>query len=251
MSRIISSYHSIMESLKTGEGVLYLSKSNKRIAELERTAQKKGIPVKKISASEMQGMSGSEEHKGALFLEKSDSSKALAHSQGSSSNRPRDLKSFLRNKEGRKDMLVLLLDGVTDPHNLGAILRSADQFAVDLVLLPAKRSAGINSTVAKVSVGAHAWVPVLQINNPSRALEELKENGFWIYGAHMGGQTAFQTDLRGRTCLVLGSEGKGMSRLVQEKCDTQLSIPMKGHVDSLNVSVAAGILMYEVIRQRG
>ncbi len=236
-----------MESLKRAEGLLYLSKSNKRIAELERTARKKGIPVKRVSTGEMDRMSGGAGHKGALFIAGASSSSK----GGQGAARFRDVKSFLREKEGHKDLLVLLLDGVTDPHNLGAILRSADQFAVDLLLLPAHRSVGINSTVARVSVGAHAWVPVLQVGNASRALEELREQGFWIYGADMGGQPAAQEDLRGRTCLVMGSEGKGMSRLVREKCDTLVSIPMAGHVDSLNVSVAAGILMYEVIRQRG
>ena len=245
MERVVSSYHSIMEGLKTGEGILYLSRTNKRIAELERTAMQKHIKVKKISAAEMDRMSGSEGHKGALFVEK------VRPSEKTGTVRYSDLKSYLKEKGTEDQQLILILDGITDPHNLGAILRSADQFSVDLVILPGHRSASINATVAKVSVGAHAWVPTLQVSNAARALEQLKDEGFWIYGADMGGDTAARTDLTGRTCLVMGSEGKGISRLLKEKCDTMVSIPMSGHVDSLNVSVAAGILMYEVVRQRG
>ncbi len=246
MPRVITSYHSIMESMKTADGCLYLSKTNKRISQLEETAGKKGIRIERITPAEMDKMSGSEGHKGALFIAKSS-----AAAETGTARRYKDLKEFVAAREGDDNLLVLLLDGITDPHNLGAILRSADQFSVDLVLLPANRSVGINSTVAKVSVGAHAWVPTLQINNAARALESLKDAGFWIYGADMGGSTAAQTDLKGKTCIVMGSEGKGISRLLKENCDTMVSIPMNGHVDSLNVSVAAGILMYEVVRQRG
>ncbi len=171
--------------------------------------------------------------------------------QSVSEVRYKDIKNFIRNNEDRDQLLVLILDGITDPHNFGAILRSADQFGVDLVVTPEKRSVSINATVAKVSVGAHAWVPTLQVTNIGRTIEELQKQGFWIYGADMGGGTAAETDLKGRTVIVMGSEGEGISRLIREKCDTMVSIPMNGHVDSLNVSVAAGILMYEVVRQRG
>ncbi|QEN06651.1 23S rRNA (guanosine(2251)-2'-O)-methyltransferase RlmB [Oceanispirochaeta crateris] len=245
MERIISSYHSIMESMKTGEGTLYVCKSNKRISDLESLAKSKNITVTDITPDQMNKMSGSDGHKGVLFVQ------TVPKNSPGSTQKYGDLKNFLQCKEGEEQLLVLLLDGITDPHNLGAILRSADLFSVDLVLIPGNRSAGINATVAKVSVGAHAWVPSLQISNSARALETLKENGFWVYGADMGGSTAAKTDLKGRTCLVLGSEGKGISRLLKDKCDTMVSIPTSGHVDSLNVSVAAGILMYEVIRQRG
>lgn len=245
MARVITSYHSIMESLKTAEGTLYVSRNNKRITQLLAEAERRGIAVKTISPAEMDKMSDSGGHKGSLFLQSSS-----GVDQDNRAGRYKDLNSFLSERGGDDQLLVLLLDGITDPHNLGAILRSADQFSVDLVLLPGNRSASINSTVAKVSVGAHAWVPTVQVSNAARSLETLKDEGFWIYGADMGGSTAAQTDLRGRTCLVMGSEGKGISRLLKDKCDTMVSIPMNGHVDSLNVSVAAGILMYEVIRQR-
>lgn len=245
MGRVITSYHSIMESLKTAGGTLYVSRSNKRISQLEEEAERRGIPVKKITPEQMDKMSDSRGHKGSVFVQDSSPAKS-----GDTALRYNDLKSFISARAGDDQLLVLFLDGITDPHNLGAIIRSADQFSVDLILLPGHRSASINSTVAKVSVGAHAWVPTVQVNNAARSLEALKEAGFWIYGADMGGSTAAQTDLKGRTCIVMGSEGKGISRLLKDKCDTMVSIPMNGHVDSLNVSVAAGILMYEVIRQR-
>ncbi len=243
MERVASSYHSIMESMKTSQGILYKSKTNKRIDELVKLAENKGITVENVSDKDLDRLSGESGHKGALFIYQSGSEKKTV--------KYGELKDFLKEREGESQLLVLLLDGITDPHNLGAILRSADQFAVDLVILPGNRSAGINDTVAKVSVGAHAWVPRVEVANAARSLELLKDAGFWIYGADMGGSTAPQTDLRGRTCLVMGSEGKGISRLLKDKCDTMVSIPTFGHVDSLNVSVAAGILMYEVIRQRG
>lgn len=245
MGRVITSYHSIMESMKTAEGTLYVSRTNKRITQLEEEAGRRGISVKKITPVEMDKMSDSDGHKGSLFIQKPSTAKS-----SDTATRYNDLKSFLAARGGDDQLLVLLLDGITDPHNLGAILRSADQFSVDLVLLPGNRSASINSTVAKVSVGAHAWVPTVQVSNAARSLDALRDEGFWIYGADMGGSTAAKTDLKGRTCIVMGSEGKGISRLLKDKCDTMVSIPMNGHVDSLNVSVAAGILMYEVIRQR-
>jgi len=243
MERIESSYHSIMESMKTSEGVLYISKSNRRIEELVSMAGEKKIVIKNVSDKDLDRLAGNSGHKGVLYIYKVSSEKKTV--------RYGDLKEFIKEKDGAEQLLVLLLDGITDPHNLGAILRSADQFSVDLVILPGNRSAGINDTVAKVSVGAHAWVPRVEVTNAARALESLKDAGFWIYGADMGGSTAPRTDLKGRTCIVMGSEGKGISRLLKEKCDTMVSIPTSGHVDSLNVSVAAGILMYEVIRQRG
>jgi len=245
MENYITSYHGIEESLKKGASgsVLFLSRTNRRITQLEELARKKKIPVEKVSPGDLDRMCGKNEHKGAALR--------VRMKQSASGIRYADVKNFLRQNQEKQQLLVVLLDGITDPHNYGAILRSADQFGADLVITPEKRSVGINATVAKVSVGAHAWVPTLQVTNPGRALEELKENGFWIYGADMGGGTAPETDLTGRTVLVLGSEGSGVSRLIREKCDTMVCIPTSGHVDSLNVSVAAGILMYEVVRQRG
>ena len=147
--------------------------------------------------------------------------------------------------------LVLVLDSITDPQNLGAILRSADQFATDMVVIPSRHSAQETQTVAKVSAGASAYVPLAVVPNIPSALELLKENGFWIFGADIEGETTDKLDLSGKVCLVLGSEGTGMRRLVRERCDLLARIPSSGHVDSFNVSVAAGILLFETRRQQG
>lgn len=245
MDNYITSIHGIEESLKknTKGAVLYVARSNKRIDALAQAARKKGVSVEKVDGADLDGMCGRGEHKGVALK--------IRMKQSVSDVRYKDVKNFLRHNEGREELTVLILDGITDPHNFGAILRSADQFGADLVMTPEKRSVGINATVAKVSVGAHAWVPTLQVTNIGRAMEELQKAGFWIYGADMGGEAAAATDLKGRTALVLGSEGSGLSRLVRDKCDGRVSIPTRGHVDSLNVSVAAGILLYEVSRQRG
>jgi 23S rRNA (guanosine2251-2'-O)-methyltransferase len=143
---------------------------------------------------------------------------------------------------------VLILDGITDPHNLGAILRSCDQFAVDMVIIPERRSVQANETVIKISSGAAQYVPLAPVININREIDLLKDNGFWVYGADMNGDSSYETKYANRTVIIMGNEGSGISRLSREKCDFISSIPMTGHIDSLNVSVAAGILLYEVRR---
>jgi 23S rRNA (guanosine2251-2'-O)-methyltransferase len=160
------------------------------------------------------------------------------------------LKHFL-SRPARTNRLVLLLDEITDPHNLGAILRSADQFSVDLVVIPQSHSVKLTGSVAKVSSGASAWVATCPVTNLLRAMEQLKKAGYWLYGADKEGERADSVDLAGNIGIVMGSEGKGLRRLVMEGCDGIIRIPSSGHVDSFNVSVAAGILMYEVRRQQG
>jgi 23S rRNA (guanosine2251-2'-O)-methyltransferase len=147
--------------------------------------------------------------------------------------------------------MVLALDGITDVHNLGALMRSADLFNADAVIVPGHRSAKDSDVVAKISSGASAFVPLFEVTNLVRTLGRLKDAGFWIYGADTDGQPAPRTNLAGNTALVLGSEGRGISRLVRETCDALVCIPARGHVDSFNVSVAGGILMYEIRRQQG
>jgi 23S rRNA (guanosine2251-2'-O)-methyltransferase len=142
----------------------------------------------------------------------------------------------------------MVLDGITDPQNLGAILRSADQFAAELVVIPSRRSARETETVSRVSSGASVYVPLAIVPNIATALERLKESGFWIYGADIAGEPLDRVSFSEKACLVMGSEGFGMRRLVREKCDHLIRIPASGHVDSFNVSVAAGILMFEVNR---
>ncbi len=144
---------------------------------------------------------------------------------------------------------VLILDGITDPQNFGAILRVADGFGVDLVVLPEHESVGLTPAAVKASAGASEWVPVAQVTNLARAIELLKEQGFWVYAASADGDRADAIDFTGKVALVMGSEGKGVRRNVVEHCDRNVSIPMFGHVDSFNVASATAVLCYEVVRQ--
>jgi 23S rRNA (guanosine2251-2'-O)-methyltransferase len=147
--------------------------------------------------------------------------------------------------------LFLVLDNIQDPHNLGACLRTADAVHVTAVIIPKDRSATITPVVRKVATGAAETVPIVQVNNLVRALEHLKELGVWLMGASGDAkQSLYQTDLRGPIALVLGAEGTGLRRLTEECCDVLMHIPMRGSVESLNVSVAAGICLYEALRQR-
>ena len=145
---------------------------------------------------------------------------------------------------------VIIADEIEDPHNLGAILRTAEAAGADGVIIPKRRSASLNATVYKTSAGAASVVKVARVPNLVACIKELKERNIWVYGADMDGNSFDQTDLRGAVALVIGSEGRGMSRLVKEACDFIVSLPMHGQINSLNASVAAGILMYEVVRQR-
>ena len=144
---------------------------------------------------------------------------------------------------------VLILDGITDPQNFGAILRVADGFAVDLVVLPEHESVGLTPAAVKASSGASEWVPVTYVTNLSRSIETLKEKGFWVYAAAADGDRADSIDFTGKVALVMGNEGKGVRRNVLEHCDRTVSIPMFGHVDSFNVASATAVLCYEVVRQ--
>jgi 23S rRNA (guanosine2251-2'-O)-methyltransferase len=161
-----------------------------------------------------------------------------------------DLEAFLTGLGDRKDALVAILDEITDPHNYGAILRSCDQFGVDLVITRNRRTAKHAEIIAQTSAGAVSWTPAAEVANLPRAVRDLKDAGFWIYGADMEGEAVYSRDLRGRAALILGGEGAGISRLLKETCDCLIRIPTQGRLDSLNVSVAAGILFYEVMRQR-
>lgn len=142
------------------------------------------------------------------------------------------------------------MDGIEDPHNLGAIIRTANQAGAHGVIIPKRRAVGLTSTVAKTSAGAINYTPVAKVTNISATIEELKEKGLWFVCADMGGELMYRMNLKGPIGLVIGSEGDGVSRLVKEKCDYIASIPMKGDIDSLNASVAAGVLAYEIVRQR-
>ena len=145
----------------------------------------------------------------------------------------------------------LILDGIVDPHNLGAIMRSADATMLDGIIIPKNRSVSINSTVAKVSCGGIEYVKIIEVNNINRCIDELKKKGFWIYGTDMNDDLDYTSiDISTSVAVVIGNEGEGMSRLVKEKCDYIVSIPMVGHVESLNASVSASIIIYEILRKK-
>ena len=145
---------------------------------------------------------------------------------------------------------IFILDNIEDPHNLGAIIRTANLAGAHGVIIPKRRAAGLTSTVAKTSAGALNYTPVAKVTNLGQTIDELKEKGLWFVCADMNGETMYRLNLTGPIGLVIGNEGEGVSRLIREKCDFVASIPMKGDIDSLNASVAAGVLAYEIVRQR-
>lgn len=153
-------------------------------------------------------------------------------------------------KEKGEPPFIFLLDNIEDPHNLGAIIRTANLAGAHGVIIPKRRAAGLTATVAKTSAGALNYTPVAKVTNLGQTIEELKKQGMWFVCADMDGEIMYRLDLKGPIGMVIGNEGEGVSRLVKEKCDFVASIPMKGDIDSLNASVAAGVLAYEIVRQR-
>ena len=153
-------------------------------------------------------------------------------------------------KEKGEAPFILLLDNIEDPHNLGAIIRTAHQAGAHGIIIPKNRAVGLTATVARTSAGALNYIPVAKVTNLSKTIDELKKEGLWFAAADMDGEVMYDANLSGAIGLVIGSEGEGISRLVKEKCDFTVSIPMKGQIDSLNASVAAGVLCYEILRQR-
>jgi len=153
-------------------------------------------------------------------------------------------------EEKSEPPFIILLDNIEDPHNLGAIIRTANLAGAHGVVIPKRRAVGLTATVARTSAGALNYTPVAKVTNLGNTIDELKEKGLWFACADMGGESVYKLDLKGPIGLVIGSEGEGVGRLVKEKCDFVASIPMKGNIDSLNASVAAGVLAYEIVRQR-
>ena len=242
----ITGFHAIEEALKNVDtdsrrydaGKLYITGKHKRHDIIAAIAHEKKIKVIETDQKEVDSFSNDADNRGAVLLLPVKRKSRVKH---------QSLKNFLEILD-KSDSIVLLLDGITDPHNFGAILRSADQFGVDLVIIPGKRSAVENATVRKTSAGASEYVSVVE-DNLARSIDALKKNDFWIYGADMTGKPCMAQDLKGRVALILGSEGKGISMLLAEKCDGLVKIPSSGNVDSFNVSVACGILLYEIVRQ--
>ena len=245
MGEKVYGHHAIEEAIKkAGMGsTLYIERTKAdKLGSMIREAQLTGkIAVRKVSRDELERMLPGADLRGALL-------DMGGPRRGASRLQETSIEEFC-SKLGEEDKtLVLMLDGITDPHNLGAILRSADQFGVDLVVIPERRSVQANETVVRVSSGAAQYVPIAVVPNLTRAMTQLKDNGFWVYGADMAGESSYTIKLASRSVIVMGSEGDGMSQLVRKNCDHIVSIPMRGHIDSLNVSVAAGILLYEARR---
>ena len=239
----LTGFHAIEERIKSAAGgaacgPLLLAKAGPRARELVALAAAHKIRVDRVGTFELDRLAP--DHRG-IALQVED-----AYAGGVEVN----IEEFIAGLGERRDALVLILDEITDPHNYGAILRSCDQFGVDLVISRNRRSAKHAEVISKTSASAVSWVPQAETANLVRAAEDLKEAGFWIYGADMEGESVWKKDLRGRTALVLGGEGTGISRLLRERCDAMVGIPAGGRIDSLNVSVAAGVLLYEVRRQR-
>jgi 23S rRNA (guanosine2251-2'-O)-methyltransferase len=235
----LTGFHAIEELIRSGKakGPLLVANAGPRARTIMSLATDNKIRIDRVGEHELNRLAPG--NRGiALYVEGKDQSNEIT------------VQDFLASLEADQDALVVVLDGITDPHNYGAILRSCDQFGVDLVVVANRRSAKDAEVVSKTSAGAVAWVPIAIVSNLVRSVEQLKDAGFWVYGADMKGEAVYDRDLRGRTALIMGSEGAGISRLLKETCDAMVSIPTNGQVDSLNVSVAAGVLLYEARRQR-
>jgi 23S rRNA (guanosine2251-2'-O)-methyltransferase len=235
--------HSVRSALKfgpAGVGELWLDRGrrDRRLAELAESARQAGVPIRQVTAEQLDQAAQGIRHQGALAWVRSPAAR-----------RPQDLDLLLDGAGGTP--LLLLLDEVQDPHNLGACLRTADAVGAHAVIAPKDRSAGLTPVVSKVASGAAETVPFIQVTNLARTMERLKERGIWLIGT--AGEAALELygqDLRGPLGLVLGGEGEGLRRLTRDRCDALVRLPMLGRVESLNVSVAAGICLYEALRQR-
>jgi 23S rRNA (guanosine2251-2'-O)-methyltransferase len=240
-SRHLVGFHAVASRLRQhpdGVRALYVAaaRHDRRMRELIERAQSAGVAVHTADEQRLHALAGDDHHQGVVAVVDTD----LPHLT---------LEEVL---DGIAEApLLLVLDGVTDPHNLGACLRSADAFGAHAVIVPKDRAAGINATVAKAASGAADTVPVVSVTNLARTMRDLKQRGVWLFGAEAGAsETLFDADLSGPLAWVLGAEGAGLRHLTRELCDRCVSIPMAGAVASLNVSVAAGICLFETRRQR-
>ncbi len=250
--QIITGFHAVEEIMRsakcTADGAkphIEYAKPGPRIKKILEDAKRRNIPAKETTMAELDRLTAelsktAQDHRGIVLIIEGEQKAAQNFVQ---------FEQTITEISKKDSATVVLLDSVTDPHNVGAIIRSCDQFGADLVIMPERHGASESDVIMRSSAGAAAWVQQSVVTNLSRAVEKLKENGFWIYGADAGGSALSATSFSGKVAIVMGSEGSGMSRLVREKCDVILSIPTCGKLDSLNVSVAAGILLYEVHRQ--
>lgn len=238
----IEGRNAVLEAFRSGRPVdkLFVQEglTNGPIQTILREAKKTGSIINYVSKDRLEEIAGDGSHQGVV-------AQVASYEYAT-------LEDILKKaKEKGEPPFVIVLDGIEDPHNLGAIIRTACLAGAHGVIISKHRAAGLTSTVAKASAGALNYVPVAKVTNIGRTIEELKKEGLWFVCADMGGTTMYDLDLKGPIGVVIGNEGDGVSRLVKEKCDLVASIPMKGEIDSLNASVAAGVLMYEIVRQRG
>ena len=234
--------NAVTEALKSGRGInkLWIASGDREgsVAEIAALAKERGIVVQYVERAKIEALAGGHRHQGVLAYVA-----PVPYAE---------LEDILKAAEAKGEApFLVLLDELEDPHNLGALLRTADATGVHGILIPKRRSVSLNATVAKTSAGAVEYVPVARIGNIAQTLKKLKEKGFWVAGADMDGEKAYyEADLTGPLVLVVGSEGKGMSRLTKEACDFIVRMPMVGRINSLNATVAGSILMYESMRQR-
>ena len=238
---IIYGINSVTEALKSrGRAFEWVGMAKERhdirLQRLIEDCRKLGIPVKYLQRTELDRMAGNAAHQGVVAV--------------TSAKQYNDLEDVINSKRG-KHSLIVVLDGVEDPHNLGAILRTADAAGANGIVIPERRAAAVTGTVTKASAGASEHLPIAKVTNISRTVEELKDQNIWTVGLdERAEQTYDALDYRMDCAIVLGGEGKGLHDLVKRKCDFLVSIPMLGKVPSLNVSVAAAVVLYEIVRQR-
>lgn len=238
---LIEGRNVVLETIRSGQSVdkLYVLEGCKDgpVMTILREAKKCGIPLQMVSRQRLDQLSETGRHQGVL---------------GYVASYPyKEVEEILEEARSKgEDPFLIFLDGVEDPHNLGAIIRTANLAGAHGVVIPKRRAVGLTAAAARVSAGAVCYTPVARVTNLKKTMEELKEQGLWFVCADMEGEPMYQMDLRGPLGLVMGSEGEGVSRLVKETCDFKAAIPMKGDIDSLNVSVATGILAFEILHQR-
>ena len=241
MSEQIEGRNAVLEAFRSGKCVdkLFVLDGchDGPVNSIMREARKKDTLVQYVSKERLNQLSQSGTHQGVIAV-------VAAYEYST-------VEDILQKaKDKGEDPFILLLDGIEDPHNLGAIIRTANLAGAHGVIIPRRRAVGLTATVARTSAGALNYTPVAKVANLTKTMEVLKKEGMWFVCADMDGQKMYQLNLRGPIGVVIGNEGEGVSRLVKEKCDFVASIPMKGDIDSLNASVAAGVLSYEVVRQR-
>ncbi len=240
-SLVICGRNAVLEAFRSGKTIdrLYIQEgvADGTLQSILRTAKKTDAIINFVSKDRLNKYAEGDKHQGVVAM-------AAAYNYAE----VEDILNAAKEKE--EPPFIIVLDDIEDPHNLGAIIRTANQAGAHGVIIPKRHAVGLTATVARTSAGAINYTPVAKVTNISRTIEELKEKGIWFACADMSGELMYNCNLTGAIGLVIGSEGSGVSRLVKEKCDFVVKIPMFGQIDSLNASVAAGVLSYEIVRQR-